>query len=130
MYKNQKIFLTGGTGFVGGYILKDLIRQGYSDITALKRETSDMSMMQDIRNQINWVTGDLLSLDVLYDAAAQSDVIMLCAALVSFEPEDKIALYEVNSLGTEYLVTAALNGGVKHFIHISSVGALAKPPGG
>lgn len=130
MNKNQKIFLTGGTGFVGGYILKELIRQGYSDITALKRKTSEMSMVTDIENQINWITGDLLSLDVLYDAAAQADIIIHSAALVSFAPGDKNSLYEINTLGTENLVNAALNGGVKHFIHISSVGAIAKTTGG
>lgn len=130
MNKNQKIFLTGGTGFVGGYILKELLRQGYSDITALKRKTSDMSMVQDIQNQIKWITGDLLTLDVLFDAAAQADIIIHAAALVSFAPGDKNTLYEVNTLGTENLVNAALNGNVDHFIHISSVGAISKTTGG
>lgn len=126
MSKDPKIFLTGGTGFIGGYILQELIRKGYTRISALKRTTSDMSMVKDIEDQIEWITGDLHSIDVLYEAAAQADVVIHAAALVSFAPGDKNALYEINVLGTENLVNASLEGNVDQFIHISSVGAIAK----
>ncbi|MFM7838472.1 MAG: NAD-dependent epimerase/dehydratase family protein, partial [Chitinophagaceae bacterium] len=32
----RKVFITGGTGFVGAYLIKSLVEQGYT-VTALRR---------------------------------------------------------------------------------------------
>lgn len=130
MNTEKRIFLTGATGFVGGYILQDLIRRGYTRITALMRETSDLAMVRNVADQIDWITGDLLSTEILYDAAAEADVVIHAAALVSFAAADRNDLYEINVLGTQNLVNASLDGKVEQFIHISSVGAIAKTTGG
>ncbi|NJL75137.1 MAG: NAD-dependent epimerase/dehydratase family protein [Saprospiraceae bacterium] len=54
----KKIFVTGGTGFLGSYLLRYLIHKGYTDIRALKRSTSSMALLKDIAHRIQWIEGD------------------------------------------------------------------------
>ena len=42
----------------------------------------------------------------------------------SFRLKDRDHLYQVNVEGTRHVLEAAVNAGVKHFIHVSSVAAL------
>ena len=51
-----KIILTGATGFLGSHIAHRLIREGHETII-LKRSTSDMSRIEDIRKDL--VTYDI-----------------------------------------------------------------------
>ena len=37
----MKVFVTGATGFIGSYLVKELLRQGH-DLLCLKRPSSDL----------------------------------------------------------------------------------------
>ena len=52
------------------------------------------------------------------------DIVIHCAANVSFNPKQKHNLYAVNVDGTANIVNACLNTGIKRLVHISSVAAL------
>jgi len=56
---HQKIFVTGGTGFVGSYLLRYLVQRGYQNIIALKRSTSSMVLVEEVKDKITWVEGDV-----------------------------------------------------------------------
>jgi len=59
---HQKIFVTGGTGFVGSYLLRYLVQRGYQNIIALKRSTSSMVLVEEVKDKITWVEGDVLDI--------------------------------------------------------------------
>lgn len=126
MKKNDKIFVTGGTGFIGSYILRELVNRGYENIHAIRRKESDMRLVEPFESSISWHFADLQDIDLIYDLAKNSEIVIHTAGLVSFAPEDKDKLYQVNVLGTETIVNACLENGVPRLIHISSIGALAK----
>jgi nucleoside-diphosphate-sugar epimerase len=50
----NRVLLTGATGFIGSHFAHHLINAGYK-IIATKREQSDFSRVQDIRNEIIWI---------------------------------------------------------------------------
>lgn len=50
----MKIFVTGSTGFIGSYLVRQLITDGHQ-LLCLKRTTSDLSRLGDYASQIPWV---------------------------------------------------------------------------
>lgn len=126
MDKNDKILVTGGTGFVGAYIIRELVSQGYQNIHALRRKSSDMRMVEPFRTSVKWHIADLLDIDDIYNLVRGSARVIHAAGLVSFAPKDKELLYEINIQGTENIVNACLHHQVPRLIHLSSIAAIAK----
>ena len=50
----MKIFVTGATGFIGSYLVKNLLSEGH-ELLCLKRETSDLFRLEKVAHEINWV---------------------------------------------------------------------------
>lgn len=126
MEKNAAIFVTGGTGFLGTYLLHLLVRRGYTQITALCRSSSQKLLLGDIEDQIHWVEGDLSDHQVLYDAIKDQQVVIHTAGLVSFNPREESNLFEINTEGTANVVNACIHHGTAKLIHISSIAAISK----
>ena len=50
-----KILVTGGTGFIGAYILKELVEKGYA-VRAIRRSNKlPFFISPDILNKVEWV---------------------------------------------------------------------------
>lgn len=123
----SKILVTGGTGFLGAYILKELINQGFA-VKAIKRQSSTLPFFIDaaILNKVEWVDGDILDVVSLSDAMEGVDAVIHAAAIVSFNKQERKSMYYVNIEGTKNVVNAALDAGVKRFVYISSVAAIGR----
>ena len=120
------IFLTGATGFIGSYILAELVREGHT-VRALRRQRSvPPHLPREIAEQVEWVSGDILDVTLLNEQLRGCNRIIHAAALISFDPGDRKKLFKLNIEGTANLVNAALENNIPDFIYISSVGALGK----
>ena len=120
------IFVTGGTGFLGSYILQELVLQGRS-VRALRRtRTLPYYIPPEISDKISWVEGDILDPIGLIENMEGCEQIIHAAGLVSFSPSDKKKLFKINIEGTANLVNAAIETGITDLVHISSVGALGR----
>lgn len=125
------ILVTGGTGFIGAYIIKQLLQNGHK-VRAIKRSSGKLPafMPAEIKNQVEWVEGDILDVVSLDEAMEGIDAVIHAAAIVSFSPDKKRELYQVNIEGTANVVNMALEKNVRRFIHISSVAALGRTESG
>lgn len=121
------IFITGGTGFIGSYIIQQLVLQG-RPVLALRRSTTlPFYIDKSIWNSVQWIDGDVLDVVALEEAMQQCDAVIHAAAVVSFAKSDAKQLEAVNVEGTANVVNAAVQSGtVQRFIHISSVAALGR----
>ena len=119
------IFLTGASGLVGSHIIRKLLAEGLS-VRALYRTQSDLSFLQDVYNQIDWVEGDLLDTSLLRKALKDCKQVVHCAGVISYSSKDTDLLYKVNVEGTKALVDASLAAGIERMVHISSVAALGR----
>lgn len=120
------IFVTGGTGLIGRFILEKLVGEG-KPVRALKRKNSINFISPKLSRQIEWIDGDISDVCCLMKAMESVHTVIHSAGLVSYAPSDRAILYKVNVEGTSNVVNAALQAGsVSSFIHISSVAALTK----
>jgi dihydroflavonol-4-reductase len=124
---SQKVLVTGGTGFLGAYIVKALVLAGYT-VRAIKRENSALPFFipSAILDKIEWVTGDVLDIVQLQQAMQGMDSVVHSAAVVSFLSSERAAMYATNIQGTANVVNTALEAGIKKLIHISSVAAIGR----
>ncbi|MFP4094027.1 MAG: NAD-dependent epimerase/dehydratase family protein [Cyclobacteriaceae bacterium] len=122
------IFITGASGLIGSFICRELLRRGHK-VRALKRASTDMGLVSDIRDQIEWVEGDLMNVSDLPGYLEGVTDIIHGAAVISYERKDELLMYQVNVDGTANLLNAALDKGISRFLHISSVAAIGKDKG-
>jgi dihydroflavonol-4-reductase len=123
---NQQFLVTGGTGFVGSYIIKNLVEKGHR-VRAIRRSKKlPFYISKEISNKIEWVNGDILDIISLQDAMRDVDVVIHSAAVVSFSKHDRSRMYQVNVEGTNNVVNAAIDTATKRLLHVSSVAALGR----
>ncbi|MEQ8377256.1 NAD-dependent epimerase/dehydratase family protein [Parvibaculum sp.] len=113
----MRIFITGASGFVGGAAAKKL--SGAHEVLALSRsEKSDAAICAagatPVRGDLGSVTAAMLK-DV--------DAVVHCAAKVETWGRMK-EFRAINVTGTERLLKAAREAGVKRFVHIGTEAAL------
>ena len=125
------ILVTGGTGFLGAYIIKHLVLKGYS-VRAIKRANSSLPFFipPDILAKVEWVTGDILDVISLEDAMNEIDAVIHSAGKVSFAGNERDELFKINVEGTANVVNTALEKNIRRFIHISSVASLGRTSNG
>lgn len=116
------ILITGGTGFIGSYLIKQLLSSG-KPIRAIKRVHSIIPDFLKDNSQIEWVNADLLDYFALEEAFQGVSEVYHCAAIVSYASEDKRQLMKVNIEGTTHIVNLCLDKQVK-LVYVSSVAAL------
>jgi nucleoside-diphosphate-sugar epimerase len=120
------ILITGGTGFLGAYIIKELVEKGYA-VRAIRRTGKLPNYIsKNIFDKVEWVDGDVLDINSLEDAMEGIDIVIHSAAVVSFIKKERERMYHVNVEGTANVVNAALEKNVRRLIHISSVAALGR----
>lgn len=124
----MKVFVTGATGLVGSFIVKQLLQDEHN-VVALRRPANPLKMAEDFAHDVVWVDGDLDDVALLTKAMEKCDAVVHAAALVSFDPADHDLIFKVNLEGTMNMVNAALAQHIKPmFCFISSVAALAVKP--
>src|SRR5688500_8548571 len=120
----MRIAVTGGPGFIGHYILRQLASAGHA-LRCWYRPTSDRSGLEDIASNVEWIPGEL------NDEGAAKALVASCEAVVHAAlyregmgfrgaEGDVIEFVEQNLLGTLRLVEAARNAGGNRFIFIST----------
>lgn len=119
----KKVFITGGTGFVGAYLIAYLLEKGYQ-VRALKRKTSPMGLVGRFADQVEWVEGSLGDSSFLEETLADIDHVYHSAAMISFAPDGLDQMLKVNTEGTANMVNASLYVGVEKFLQVSSIAAL------
>jgi len=121
------VLVTGGTGFLGSYIIKELVEKNYS-IRAIRRSSSKLPFYipPNIFEKVQWVEGDILDPISLEDAMNGVDTVIHSAAIISFYRGDKDEMYRANIMGTANVVNTALEKNISRFVHVSSVAALGR----
>lgn len=127
MYNNKTILITGGTGSFGQSFVKFLLTKFKPKkiIVFSRDELKQFKMQQDLTvygNTLRFFLGDIRDLSRLKMAFNGVDIVVHAAALkqvpaLEYNPFEAI---QTNILGTQNVVTAALEGGVGRVLFIST----------
>jgi nucleoside-diphosphate-sugar epimerase len=116
----MKILVTGATGFIGGSIVEDLVKDGH-DVFALARKTSRIDHLSGLG--VKLIAGDITDKDSLYAITGKFDAIFHCAAYVDNKNWKKLRL--VNVIGTQSVCKLAVRLQVRKMIYLSSVAVVS-----
>ncbi|MBD2432518.1 MULTISPECIES: hopanoid-associated sugar epimerase [Fischerella] len=122
----MRVFVTGGTGFVGANLVRLLLAEGYA-VRALVRPNSQLNNLQNLDVEI--VKGDLNHPE-LWQQMRGCQYVFHVAAHYSLWQKDREALYQHNVLGTRNVLAAARKADISRTVYTSSVAAIGVGPGG
>jgi uncharacterized protein YbjT (DUF2867 family) len=114
MSRARILAVTGGTGFVGGHLLRVARAAGY-EVRALTRG------WRPPQDGIHWIEGALDDPESLAALCAGADAVVHIAGLIN--AATRAGFEAVNVGGTLAMIDAARAAGVRRFIHISSLAA-------
>lgn len=123
----MKVLVTGASGFIGQKLVPRLVEAGYS-VRTFGRTKNKPQVFDKL--PIEHVTGDIADEQAVKKAVEGMDIVFHMAGLVSYRKSDKKKQYNINVLGTRYVMEAALQAGCRRVIHTSSVAALGIPEPG
>lgn len=123
------VLVTGGTGFLGGYIIRNLVSKEIP-VRAIRRSGAlPFGMPPETARSVEWMDSDVLDVVGVDDAMKGCWGVVHAAAIVSFSSRNHRLMDEVNIEGTRNVVNLAIENGIDRFIHISSVAALGRSRG-
>jgi dihydroflavonol-4-reductase len=121
----MKVLVTGATGFIGGNVVRELVKQGY-DVRALIRKGSSLKAVQDLKLEL--IEGDLLDNFSLEKALKGCEALFHVAAMYTFWTRNPELIYETNVRGTENILTQAKKEGIKKIVYTSSESVVGIDP--
>jgi nucleoside-diphosphate-sugar epimerase len=130
----QTVLVTGGSGFLGGWCLVELLQRGYrarTTVRDLARESevrAAVGTQVDVRDRLDVVAADLTKDDGWADAVAGCDYVLHVASpFPPAQPKDPDELIVPARDGTLRVLRASLAAGVKRIVLTSSVAAVRRP---
>ena len=119
----MKAFVTGGSGHVGGNLVRELLSRGYQVDCLVRSDTRALDNLD-----VNFVKGDMLNPKEIASLMTDSDVVFHSAAFVAVEKIQEDLMHKINVEGSRSIATAAVESGVKKIVHFSSVHAFEQQP--
>ena len=124
----MRVFLTGGTGFIGGHVASQLRERG-DDVRALVRSPEKGAALTELGCEL--VPGTLSDQDAIRAGMDGCDAAIHGAAVyeVGIPESEHRAMYEANVIGTENVLRAVLEAKLDRVVYISTVGAFGNTKG-
>jgi dihydroflavonol-4-reductase len=121
----MKVFLTGGTGFIGQTIVRTMRQRGW-EVHALVRDVKSAPARWLAEKGCTLVAGDVTRAEGLAQAMAGMDLVMHNAGVYELggDAATQARMRQVNAGGTDHVLGAAMQAGVPRTVYVSSVVAL------
>lgn len=132
-----RVLVTGANGFLANHLVRDLLAEGYT-VVATVRDLSDPVRTERLRghaealgcsDRLEMCEADVLDADPWADLLAGCDGLFHTAAVFSLSGEAELILNTAN-LGTEHVLNAAAEAGVRRIVYTSSTAAVGSGPRG
>ncbi|HEX5787256.1 MAG TPA: UDP-glucose 4-epimerase GalE [Woeseiaceae bacterium] len=127
---NKKILVTGGAGYIGSHVVRQLGGNGETVVT-LDNLSTGFREAVTAGELVVGDTGDAAMLDALFAEHAFDTVMHFAAHTVVPESvADPLKYYRNNTSSSRTLLEAAARHGVRHFVFSSTAAVYGLPPGG
>jgi len=122
-----RVFLTGGSGLIGGALAARLAERGDEVVALARSETAEQALRA--RGVARVVRGDVLDEPALAAGMEGCALLYHVAGINTMCPDDPAAMFHVNVRGAEAAVRAAARAGVRRVVLTSSAASLGEPHG-
>ena len=116
------ILVTGGSGFLGGHIVQELLCKD-SIIAPSEVRVYDIREYRGSEN-VRFIKGDTRDYEALKKACEGVDAVIHSAAVIDWGTHPKKYVYDVNVGGTENVIRACKESGIGYLVFTSSLDAL------
>ena len=123
----MKIFVTGSEGFIGSHLVEKLILKGHKvKALVLYNDHNKYGWLdgidEKIKNEIEFVLGDIRDLDFIIGQTKKIDIIFHLAALIGipYSYLSPFSYLKTNIEGSMNVFKASLNNNIKQIIHTST----------
>ncbi|MEQ6355982.1 polysaccharide biosynthesis protein [Lysinibacillus sp. M3] len=124
MFKDKVLLITGGTGSFGNAVLKRFLNTNIKEIRIFSRDEKKQDDMRKLYQhpKIKFFIGDVRDIQSIHNAMYDVDFVFHAAALKQVPSCEFFPLEAVktNILGTDNVLTAAIQAGVKKIICLST----------
>ena len=115
-----RILVTGGSGFLGQAIIKELFNQDLIDIAEVLN-FDIKTPPHDIEQQSTFIQGDIRDLETLNEVTKGVDAVFHTAAIVDWGTHSKAEVLETNQKGTENIIRACQANKVPFLVYTSTL---------
>lgn len=120
---NQTALITGATGFVGSWLTKRLIKEGYQVVAPVRniKKAESLKKLGVILEEYSLT--DSKSVSTTFKKH-QPQLVFHLAGYIGYKKTERQKMYEANVIGTQNIVSACLESKVEKLIYMSSVVAI------
>ena len=117
----MKVLLTGGSGFLGGHVLRACVDAGH-EVRVLLRPRSQTELIRELldSDQVEQVTGDVTDSDSVDRAIAGCDAVIHCAGFIGLRPQDVELMRAVQVGGARTVLAACRRASVRRVVYTST----------
>lgn len=122
-WKDQKVLVTGGCGFLGSYLVEALVADGAEVIVVDNLEAGTLENLSSVENQIQFICADLRDRDVCRQVSEDIDIVMNLAGRaygVEYSMKHHGEMLHHNIIIQLNMLEAARLNNVKRFLVVSS----------
>ncbi|MGA1873692.1 MAG: NAD-dependent epimerase/dehydratase family protein [Thermoplasmatota archaeon] len=123
---DDKVLVTGGTGFIGSHVVDELVRSGYRVRVLVRRSSSRSFLERHLGgDKVELFTGDITEEGSL-EGMCEGCMAVYHAAALSRDWGSRREFHKVNVTGTINVVTECIKAGIPHIIHVSTCGVIGE----
>ena len=112
----KTVLVTGATGFLGKYVVKELVEHGYQ-VRAFGRNSKVGRSLEN--SSVSYFQGDLTKADDVLEACKGMDLVVHAGALSTvWGPWEDF--FQANVLGTKYVLEACRQTDIQRLVYVSS----------
>src|SRR6266571_8290140 len=122
-WKNKKVLVTGGTGFIGSHVVEKLVARGAKVSVLDNLKNGKIKNIQYLKDKVDFIQGDCVDINDALAACNNQDVVMNLAARVGgieYNRMHQATMLKDNLLIGAVMLEAAQKSGVERFLVISS----------
>jgi nucleoside-diphosphate-sugar epimerase len=114
----MRIFVTGASGFLGGHVLRELVKAGHRVVALTRKSAPESSPDQ----QVSWVQGCIEDPGKWQDQLRECEACVHLVGILREVPEQGITFEKIHYKATVELLRVCGRMGVKRFLYMSANG--------
>ncbi len=127
--RNVRVLLTGAGGFVGGYVLRELLDRGYRPVCIVRRPPDLAARLPaEIAVRCEIGAGDLFDTPALLRAAAGCAAAIHLVGIIEEKPAQLVTFERIHVEATRCVLDACRASGIRRYVHMSALNSRPDAP--